>query len=274
MAAWPRRWPVTSGPGRSWRSRRTRGPRSRKDQGAEPAEHPAGVAVGAAEERRRHERPVAVRPDVPVHRRNDELPRRQPEPAVLLQAEGQHPPDGRPDRAGPDQRPDQARYGAELGGHRRATRCQEPGAEVPRPVTLLPSATGIDTKASPAVQAKAERFIDFVLSPAGQQVVQSGDPPATRSTTRSSRSMVSPTTLASSFGEAVPAPALLPSVIEPASVARLMSAHAAANEQVLTSPTCRSPAVWVTRMTPGATAFGTPNAAAAVWFESVVSARL
>ncbi len=44
------------------------------------------------------------------------------------------------------------------------------------PVTLLPSAIGIDAKASPAVQAEAEKFIEFVLSPAGQKVMQSGDP--------------------------------------------------------------------------------------------------
>ncbi|HLH83281.1 MAG TPA: extracellular solute-binding protein [Trebonia sp.] len=44
------------------------------------------------------------------------------------------------------------------------------------PVTLLPSAIGIDAKAPPAVQAEAEQFIDFVLSPAGQKVMQSGDP--------------------------------------------------------------------------------------------------
>src|SRR6266851_3347948 len=44
------------------------------------------------------------------------------------------------------------------------------------PVTLLPSAIGIDAKASPAVQAEAEKFIEFVLSPAGQKVMQTGDP--------------------------------------------------------------------------------------------------
>jgi iron(III) transport system substrate-binding protein len=44
------------------------------------------------------------------------------------------------------------------------------------PVTLLPSAIGIDAKASPEVQQEAERFIEFVLSPAGQAVMQSGDP--------------------------------------------------------------------------------------------------
>jgi iron(III) transport system substrate-binding protein len=44
------------------------------------------------------------------------------------------------------------------------------------PVTLLPSAIGIDAKAPAAEQAEAEKFIDFVLSPAGQHVMQTGDP--------------------------------------------------------------------------------------------------
>ena len=44
------------------------------------------------------------------------------------------------------------------------------------PVTLLPSAIGIDAKAPKAVQQEAEKFIEFVLSPAGQKVMQSGDP--------------------------------------------------------------------------------------------------
>jgi iron(III) transport system substrate-binding protein len=44
------------------------------------------------------------------------------------------------------------------------------------PVTLLPSAIGIDAKASAAERAEAEKFISFVLSPAGQKVMQSGDP--------------------------------------------------------------------------------------------------
>ena len=42
--------------------------------------------------------------------------------------------------------------------------------------TLLPSAIGIDAKASPQVQAEAEKFIEYVLSPAGQKVMQTGDP--------------------------------------------------------------------------------------------------
>jgi iron(III) transport system substrate-binding protein len=44
------------------------------------------------------------------------------------------------------------------------------------PVTLLPSAIGIDAKAPKAEQLEAEKFIEFVLSPQGQQVMQSGDP--------------------------------------------------------------------------------------------------
>ena len=42
--------------------------------------------------------------------------------------------------------------------------------------TLLPSAIGVDAKASPAVQAEAEKFISYVDSPAGQKVMQTGDP--------------------------------------------------------------------------------------------------
>ena len=44
------------------------------------------------------------------------------------------------------------------------------------PVTMLPSCIGIDAKASPQVQAEAKKFAEFVLSPAGQKVMQSGDP--------------------------------------------------------------------------------------------------
>jgi iron(III) transport system substrate-binding protein len=44
------------------------------------------------------------------------------------------------------------------------------------PATLLPSAIGIDAKAPAAVQAEAKTFINWVLSPAGQQIMQSGDP--------------------------------------------------------------------------------------------------
>ncbi len=44
------------------------------------------------------------------------------------------------------------------------------------PVTLLPSAIGIDAKASATERKEAEKFIDFVLSPAYQHVMQTGDP--------------------------------------------------------------------------------------------------
>ncbi len=44
------------------------------------------------------------------------------------------------------------------------------------PVTALPSAIGIDAKAPKAEQAEAEKFIEFVLSTQGQQLMQSGDP--------------------------------------------------------------------------------------------------
>ena len=44
------------------------------------------------------------------------------------------------------------------------------------PATLLPSAIGIDAKASPQVQAEAKQFVAFVLSTGGQKVMQSGDP--------------------------------------------------------------------------------------------------
>ena len=42
--------------------------------------------------------------------------------------------------------------------------------------TLLPSVIGIDKAAPAAEQAEAEQFVRFVLSPAGQQAMQSGDP--------------------------------------------------------------------------------------------------
>ena len=44
------------------------------------------------------------------------------------------------------------------------------------PVTILPSAIGIDVKAPLAERKEAERFIEFVLSPAGQKGMQTGDP--------------------------------------------------------------------------------------------------
>ena len=44
------------------------------------------------------------------------------------------------------------------------------------PVTLLPSAIGIDARRPLAERQEAEKFIEFVLSPAGQKVMQTGDP--------------------------------------------------------------------------------------------------
>ncbi|HSY15168.1 MAG TPA: extracellular solute-binding protein [Jatrophihabitantaceae bacterium] len=41
--------------------------------------------------------------------------------------------------------------------------------------TLLPSAIGIDKGASPTIQAEAEKFVDFAVSPAGQAIMQTGD---------------------------------------------------------------------------------------------------
>jgi iron(III) transport system substrate-binding protein len=41
---------------------------------------------------------------------------------------------------------------------------------------LLPSAIGIDAKAPKAEQLEAEKFVKFVLSKKGQEVMQSGDP--------------------------------------------------------------------------------------------------
>ena len=50
------------------------------------------------------------------------------------------------------------------------------GLEYLDPATLLPSQIGIDANASPQVQAEAKQFVEFVLSTAGQKVMQSGDP--------------------------------------------------------------------------------------------------
>jgi iron(III) transport system substrate-binding protein len=50
------------------------------------------------------------------------------------------------------------------------------GLEYLDPATLLPSQIGIDAKASPQVQAEAKQFVEYVLSTAGQKVMQTGDP--------------------------------------------------------------------------------------------------
>ncbi|MGH3415144.1 MAG: hypothetical protein ACRDSS_01640, partial [Actinocrinis sp.] len=42
--------------------------------------------------------------------------------------------------------------------------------------TLLPGVIGIDKAAPANVQAEAEKFVQYVLSPAGQAVMQKGDP--------------------------------------------------------------------------------------------------
>jgi iron(III) transport system substrate-binding protein len=44
------------------------------------------------------------------------------------------------------------------------------------PATDLPSCIGIDSKVSAAEQNEAKRFVEFVLSKAGQHVMQTGDP--------------------------------------------------------------------------------------------------
>jgi iron(III) transport system substrate-binding protein len=43
-------------------------------------------------------------------------------------------------------------------------------------VSLLPGVLGIDAKAPAAVQAEAKKFVEFVLSPAGQQAMLTGNP--------------------------------------------------------------------------------------------------
>lgn len=42
--------------------------------------------------------------------------------------------------------------------------------------TLLPAVIGIDKAAPPAVQDEAKKFVEFILSPAGQAAMQKGDP--------------------------------------------------------------------------------------------------
>jgi len=46
----------------------------------------------------------------------------------------------------------------------------------PQYVTPVPSVLAIDAKAPAAVQAEAKKFVQWVLSPAGQQAMQAGDP--------------------------------------------------------------------------------------------------
>lgn len=62
-----------------------------------------------------------------------------------------------------------AGIGAVVGGKNLAVKYLDPA-------TILPSAIGIDAKAPASEQAEAKKFIEFVLSPAGQKVAQGGDP--------------------------------------------------------------------------------------------------
>ena len=48
------------------------------------------------------------------------------------------------------------------------------GVKYLNPVTDLPSAIGIDSKVSVTEQKEAEQFVEFVLSKAGQHVMQTG----------------------------------------------------------------------------------------------------
>lgn len=50
------------------------------------------------------------------------------------------------------------------------------GVEYLSPSTLLPSAIGIDAKAPAAARAEAETFVEYMLSPAGQKIMETGDP--------------------------------------------------------------------------------------------------
>ncbi|MGB9112811.1 MAG: extracellular solute-binding protein [Acidimicrobiales bacterium] len=62
-----------------------------------------------------------------------------------------------------------AGIGAVLGDHNLSVKYLSP-------VTLLPSCIGIDSKVSKQEQIEAEAFVKYVLSAAGQKVMQSGDP--------------------------------------------------------------------------------------------------
>lgn len=48
--------------------------------------------------------------------------------------------------------------------------------EYPDPATLLPSAIGIDAKAPKLERQECEKFVEFMLSRAGQHIMQTGDP--------------------------------------------------------------------------------------------------
>ena len=57
-----------------------------------------------------------------------------------------------------------------------ATSSFAPKIVYPSKSTLLPGVIGIDKAAPAAEQAEAEKFVQYVLSPAGQHVMQTGDP--------------------------------------------------------------------------------------------------
>jgi iron(III) transport system substrate-binding protein len=61
-------------------------------------------------------------------------------------------------------------YGAELSGY-KTMRVKYLNFSV-----ALPSVIGIDAKASPIVRTDAQKFVNWVMSPAGQHVMQTGDP--------------------------------------------------------------------------------------------------
>ncbi len=111
---------------------------------------------------------------------------------LLHQAQGQrpdHPPDQRPDPAGADQRPDQPGAGAEL-GRRSAPRSvtRSIGVTYLNPVTLLPSAIGIDAKA-PGGRAGRGGEVHRVraVTRRARRSCRAATRPVTRFTTRSSR---------------------------------------------------------------------------------------
>ena len=99
---------------------------------------------------------------------------------VLHQAEGQragHPPDERADPAGAHQRPDQAGAGAELrrrSGRRSATRSSSSSTSTRSPCCPAPSASTPRPRRPSRPRPRSSST--FVLSPAGQKVMQSGDP--------------------------------------------------------------------------------------------------
>ncbi len=63
----------------------------------------------------------------------------------------------------------------EVAGGKKSAAFDPKVAYLPKP-TLLPGVIGIDKAAPAAVQAEAKKFVDFVLSPAGQKAMQHGDP--------------------------------------------------------------------------------------------------